>query len=698
MLPFKKCIFSLSIMLVTLNAIAQNPPKREFRGAWIATFFNIDWPASGATTAQEQSTFIQRVTEHKEAGMNAVIVQVRSQCDAMYASSIEPWSRDLTGTQGTPPNPYYDPLEFMITETRKQGMEFHAWFNPFRALSSATPANLAALHSSHVINTNPSWIMDCVTGTTTQKILNPGNPDVTNYIIRVVMDVVRRYDVDGIHMDDYFYPNPATTTYNDDAEFSLYSRGIANKNDWRRANIDSLVKRLGDSIRSVKPWVKYGYSPTGIWLSASGGNGGSNTSTGALQHHKDHFANSRLWQQQNWIDYLMPQVYWHIGQTGSDYANLIPWWNNNAFSRHIYIGMASYKVGVSGNGTFTTDQTQIPQQVRMNRANANINGSVYYNTTTLRSNTLGHRDSLRLNYYNKPALVPAMSWKTSLTTNAPTGLTVTPVNANTVTLNWIRPADGISEYQKVKRFVVYRSTTNPIDINNANNILTILWNDATTFTDNTLDGTSTYFYTVTALNRLQHESVQSAAASSTGMPLNLKDFFVTNSIENKVNLNWQTTNEVNVLHFEVEKSSNTLGDFKTYTIVKAKNELVNDYYVDYTWQTTEKESWFRLRMVDKDGSYKYSSILNVQNKTFSPSLVIKNTAIKQGENLIINFGDYNKEASYNILTLAGKQVLNGKCKFNQGNGLLSSINLNKGMYVIRLQAVSQQSATIIWVY
>jgi hypothetical protein len=280
-----------------------------------------------------------------------------------------------------------------------------------------------------------------------------------------------------------------------------------------------------------------------------------------------------------------------------------------------------------------------------------------------------------------------MSWKTNLTTNAPTGLTVTPVNANTVTLNWIRPADGISEYQKVKRFVIYRSTTNPIDITNANNILTILWNDATTFTDNTLDGTSNYFYTVTALNRLQH-----------GMPLNLKDFFVSYNIEKKLKLNWQTTNEVNVLHFEIEKSSDASINFKNYAIVKAKNETVNDYQHNYVWQPNEKENWFRLRMVDKDGSYKYSPIINAQNKTYSSSLIVKNNAIKQGENLIINFGDYNTEVNYKIITIAGKQLFTGICKVNNGNGLLNSTNLSKGMYVIQLQAVNQQSSALIWVY
>lgn len=690
--------FVLFTCLFSLHSVSQNSPKRELRAAWIATFFNIDWPASGATTAQEQSTFIQRVTEHKEAGMNAVIVQIRSQCDAMYPSNIEPWSRDLTGTQGTPPNPYYDPLDFMITETRKQGMEFHAWFNPFRALSSATTGNLAALHSTHVINTNPSWILDCITGTTTQKILNPGIPEVTDYVIRVVMDVVRRYDIDGIHMDDYFYPNPASTTYNDAATYSMYSRGIPDKNDWRRANIDSLVKRLGDSIRSVKPWIKYGYSPTGIWLSASGGNGGSNTNTTALQHHKDHFANSRLWLQSNWIDYLMPQVYWHTGQTGSDYSNLIPWWNNNAFSRHIYIGMASYKVGVSGNGTFTTDPNQIPQQVKMNRANANILGSVYYNTTTFRSNTLGHRDSLRLNYYLKPALVPSMSWKSTFTTNPPTNLTVLPINATTVNLSWTRPIDGVSEYEKVKRFAIYRSTINPVDITNANNLLTVLWNDGTTFTDNTLDGISLYYYVVTSLNRLQNESTPSNAANSQGLPLTLKDFYVSNNLEGKLKLNWQTINEYNVSHFEIEKSSNTNNEFKATAITKAKNESINDYSYNYSWLKNEKETWFRLKMMDKDGSFKYSPVVFAKNNLYIPEILVRNNFIRAGETINIKFGDFNTELQYSIITIQGKIVQTGKSLISNGNGIINTNKLHKGLHIIKVKSGKYVASTKLMVH
>lgn len=678
---------TLFFAILWLSSFEQTTPKRELRGAWIATFSNIDWPSSGATTAQEQSTFIQRITEHKATGMNAVFVQIRSQCDAMYNSSFEPWSRDLTGTQGTAPNPYYDPLSFMIDETRKQGMEFHAWFNPYRALSSATATNLAALHGTHVINTNPSWILDCVTGTTTQKILNPGIPEVTDYIIKVVMDVVRRYDVDGIHMDDYFYPNPATTTYNDDATFATYSRGISNKNDWRRANIDSLVKRLGDSIRTVKPWIKYGFSPSGIWISSSTSGSlvnnlntvGSNTSSGATQHYKDHFANSRLWQQSNWLDYNLPQVYWHQGQTGSDYNNLVFWWNNNAFNRHMYMGMASYKVGVASNGDFTTNNRQIPNQLRLNRLYPSVSGSVFYNTTSLRNNLLWHRDSLQI-LFSKPALTPFMSWKSTLTPNAPINLTATPINATTVTLNWTKAADGPSEFQKTRQFVVYRSTSHPVDINDANNLMAITNTDLiSTYTDNTLDGVSDYFYVVTAVNRIHGESVVSNAVTNNPLPTKLQNFYVHNLKDNVATIKWTTSNELNVSHFELEHSHNQK-DFSTIEKLHANNKAPN-YYAIKTSFKDEFDHYYRLKIVENNGKNSYSKVLKIESKNNSLFKLLNNTIAKGGF-LQFNTNNEVKLCNYMIVDASARVLQLGK--LNNAGTIALAPTLQSGMYFVKI--------------
>ncbi len=684
----KKLLFGSAFLFLSFIVLAQNPPKREMRAAWLATYANIDWPANGATTAQEQSTYIQRMDEHKATGMNAVFVQIRSQCDAMYPSSIEPWSRDLTGTQGVAPNPYYDPLEFMITETRKRGMEFHAWFNPYRALASATTTNLNALHPTHIINSQPTWILDGVTGTTTQKILNPGLPQVWDYVISVVMDVVRRYDVDGIHFDDYFYPNPALTTYNDDATFAANGRGIATKAEWRRSNVDTLIRRLNDSIHSVKPWVKFGISPSGIWLtyaaSPSINTFGSNTSSGATQHYKDLFCNSRLWQQQGWVDYLMPQVYWWMGQTGSDYNNLIPWWNNNAFSRHMYIGMAGYKVGDNAQGNFGTNNREFPNQIRLNRQHANISGHVVYNTTSLRNNPLGFRDSLTQFFFNKPALLPVMSWIESTPPAAPTSLTVNQSTLGFVDLTWTNPTPAVNEMDKVKRIAIYRSTNAVVDITNANNLLGVTWNDTTGFRDNTVQQGTLYYYVVTTLDRLQNESTTSNTASFTTLPLRLVNFSLTKNTNQSLLVNWQTENEINVSHFDIERAINNF-NFTPIKKVIAENKTRNNYSFNDDINGLNNQLFYRIKMVDQDGKFSFSNTLSISagKKT---GIKVFPTMVRKGDNINIYSNNLDiLKLNYSLVDATARIVQQGVLQIT-GNGTISISNqLSGGIYYLILR-------------
>ncbi len=680
--------YLLFILLATISTqlSAQNPPKREFRGVWMATFSNIDWPAVGSTSAQEQSTFIQRVNEHQATGMNALFVQIRSQCDAMYASSFEPWSRDLTGTQGTAPNPYYDPLQFMITETRKKGMEFHAWLNPFRALSTATTTTLAALSPNHIINQQPSWILDCTTisNGSVQKILNPGLPEVWDHIIKVVMDIVRRYDVDGIHFDDYFYTSPSLTTFNDDAAYTANSRGIVNRADWRRSNIDSLIKRVNDSIKSVKPWVKFGVSPSGIWLSNStspANPAGSATSSGATQHYRDHYANSRLWQNQGWIDYNIPQIYWFMGQTGSNYSVLVPWWNNNAFNRHMYIGMAGYKVGDADQGSFATNNREIPNQIRLNRQQSNVTGHVFYNTTSLRNNPLGFRDSLRLFFFNKPALLPTMSWKDNTAPQPATNLVATQAFLNTITLNWVKPAVGVNEIDTVRRFVIYRSTTSPVDITNANNILHITPSVETTYTDFTVGQGITYYYVVTALDRLHNESAVSNTAALLALPLQLQSFTVQKNDAQSVLLNFTTSNEVNVSHFEIERAhQNQI--FQTVTTLTAKNNsLTNNYSLVDTVQAGKY--LYRIKMVDKDATISYSQTIAYTVASRNNWIKVYPTSIKKGASIKVENSSNNtlSKIQFSIVHANGAIVQRG---IVQNERIQVDANLQSGLYVIQL--------------
>ncbi|HEY1010358.1 MAG: family 10 glycosylhydrolase [Daejeonella sp.] len=495
----KKLLPLLGMLFCVLNVFAQSPPKRELRGVWISTHISLDWPNRTHTPVQQQTALKGILDHNKATGMNAAYFQVRSQSDAMYPSALEPWSYYLTNNQGTAPSPLWDPLQFAIEETRKRGMEFHAWINPYRAVATLANANNPAQYApTHVSKTHPEWML--TVGTV--QILNPGLPEVRDHVTNVIVDIVKRYDVDGIHFDDYFYPNG---TSGDDAAYNADPRGfpatVAGRADWRRDNVNLLIKRVSDSINVLKPWVKFGVSPSGIYRSSTDPNIGSPTSAGALQHYSSLFADTKKWIQSGWVDYLTPQVYWYIGQAGSDYKLLVPWWNNNSFGRHIYIGMADYKVNTTG----WLSRSEIPNQVRLNRANPNVFGQTHFRHAFLVGNLLNYRDSLKNHFYNKPALLPAMTWKDSVPPVAPSALALNRTSGS-VTLSWTRPPVSGSEFDKVRRFAVYRSSSSSIDLENSANLIGLTDTDQETYTDSTIAADSTYYYTVTSLDRLHNES------------------------------------------------------------------------------------------------------------------------------------------------------------------------------------------------
>ena len=498
----KTPLLSIFLSLVlALNGMAQNTPKREFRGAWIATYANIDWPNRSQTPAQQRAALISILDHHKATGINAVFVQVRSQCDAMYASPIEPWSADLTGLQGRAPSTPWDPMAFAIEECRKRGMEFHAWINPYRAI--ANYANIGTFDPNHVARRKPEWLL----AAGTQRILNPALQEVRDYVTSVIEDIVTRYDVDGIHFDDYFYPN---ATFNDDANYLADPRGFIDRGDWRRDNVNMLVQQVSERIKTAKPWVKFGISPSGIYRNSTNPAIGSNTS--GLQHYVTLYADSRKWLQEGWIDYLAPQVYWYIGQPGANYGVLIPWWNNNSYGRHIYIGMAGYKVNDPAQGTHWANPSQIPNQMRMNRdaAHSNIYGQAIYNTSSMRSATkLGFRDSLRYDFYSKPALLPNMPWRDNAAPSAPTDLIAQRHGNDSVVITWTKPADNGNEFDKVRQFAIYRSLSPMIDPENTDNLIAITNTATGRYTDKALASDAPYYYFVTALDRFHNESAPS---------------------------------------------------------------------------------------------------------------------------------------------------------------------------------------------
>ena len=495
---------------MSMLVFGQQPPKREMRGAWIATYSNIDWPNRTQTPAQQRAAFLSIIDHHKATGLNTLYIQVRSQCDAMYPSAIEPWSADLTGTQGKEPSTFWDPMQFMIDECHKRGIEFHAWINPYRAAGNSN--NIPGFAANHVTKAHPDWLLT----QGTLRVLDPGLAVVRDYITSVIVDIVNRYEVDGIHFDDYFYPPAApagTTPYNDDSSFTLDPRGFTVRGDWRRDNVTLLIKRLNDTIQTLKPAVKFGVSPSGIYRNST--NPDIGTPTSGLEHYTTLYADTKKWLQAGWVDYIAPQVYWYIGQPGANYAAIVPWWNNQANNgRHIYIGMAGYKVNDAAQGANWANPSQIPNEMRLNRTFPNVYGQAIYNTSSMRATTrLGFRDSLRLFFYQKPALLPRMPWRDSVAPEAPAALTVVKYPGDSAVLNWVKPA-ATGVLDKVRQFVVYRSEEPTIDFTNANNILAITNNDTTNFSDKSGVAGITYYYAITSLDRYHNESEGSNTASN----------------------------------------------------------------------------------------------------------------------------------------------------------------------------------------
>lgn len=482
-------------------------PKREMRGVWISTHLSLDWPNRLHTPAQQRAELVRILDHNKATGMNAAFLQVRSQSDAMYPSDLEPWSYYLTNNQGSAPSPAWDPLQFAIDESRKRGLEFHAWINPYRAVATATSAgNTAQYAANHVSRTHPEWML--TVGNV--MILNPGLAAVREHVTSVIMDIVNRYDIDGIHFDDYFYP---AGTINDDAAYAADPRGFpataAGRADWRRDNINLLIAGVNERIRAAKPWVKFGVSPSGIYRSSTDPAVGSPTSNGASQHYLSNFADTRTWLRQGWLDYLAPQVYWYIGQAGSDYKLLVPWWNENAFGRHMYIGIADYKMNTAG----WLDPKQVANQIALNRAQSTVSGQIHFRHAFLAANPLGYRTDLQQNVYHRPALVPAMPWKDTATPAAPEGLAASSGD-NGVVLAWAPALEARDEMEKVRRFAVYRSEQRAIDVEAPGSLVGVTEAAAPAFADTKAEAGKYYYYAVTALNRLSHESATSNVVSN----------------------------------------------------------------------------------------------------------------------------------------------------------------------------------------
>ncbi len=487
----RKILLAQIILLSAMYSCfgASDPPKREFRGTWIATVDNIDWPKTTIVPDQKKR-LIDMLDELKRDGINIVMFQIRPECDALYPSDLEPWSFWISGKQGTPPSPYYDPLQFALDEAHKRGMELHAWFNPYRAERSVGGY---PLDDEHVINKYPDWILDF----DALKIMDPGLPMVRAHVTSVIMDVVNRYDIDGIHFDDYFYPYPPNQIgYEDLDTYKNYKHGDASDNnigDWRRENVNILMRMIHDSIQVVKPWVKFGISPFGIYK-----NGVPEGITG-MDAYNVIYADPLAWLNERVIDYLTPQLYWAIGGN-QDFIKLSDWWGEQIAprGRHFYPG-----------SIFRSEYSkfELPNQLKVTRSNENAQGNVYFSAKHFGNNTKGFRDELVTDYYRHIALLPVMSWKDSIAPNVPLNLAYDALyEGGPFALQWDLPAtaaDGDSAY----RYVVYRfgDSPQPEDIQEPKYIADIAGARYNKPPVPNTTGTP-YYYLVTALDRNYNES------------------------------------------------------------------------------------------------------------------------------------------------------------------------------------------------
>jgi uncharacterized lipoprotein YddW (UPF0748 family) len=511
-------IYRLFILLILLlpclqKAVAQiatppiykADPKREFRGVWIATVENIDWPQPRSTADQQKQQLINILNAHQQTGINAVMFQVRPAADAFYAKSREPWSQWLTGRQGQAPTPLYDPLDFAITEAHKRGMELHAWFNPYRATNDL---KFSLLSPNHITNVKPEWFF--IYGD--KKQFNPGIPEVREYIVKVILDVVDNYDIDGVHMDDYFYPYAiAGQKINDADAFKKYGGDFTDIKDWRRNNVDVLIKMLSDSIHKHKPHMKFGISPSGIWANKYQNPDGSDTHGG--DSYYELYADSRKWIKEGWLDYINPQIYWPIGYPNADFTKLVDWWSDNTYNHHLYVGHAAYRINERRVTNFKHPQ-EVPDQIKYLRANPRVQGSVFFSSASLTSNLLGFTDSLKKTYYRHPALQPVMLWLDSVPPNVPRTFTAKAEN-NAVHLTWEAPILA-DDKEPVYGYVIYRfEGTEKIDVGDPKNILHIQYNTEPSYQDSTAQRGKTYSYIITAIDRLKNESDRSPAIAVT---------------------------------------------------------------------------------------------------------------------------------------------------------------------------------------
>ncbi|WP_458242749.1 glycoside hydrolase family 10 protein [Streptomyces sp. MAI_2237] len=386
-------------------ATAGGEPKRrraarEMRGVWVATVTNRDWPSKPGLTADRQRAELVAILDRAvQDRLNTVIFQVRPTADALWPSPYEPWSQVLTGTQGGAPG--WDPLGTAVEQAHARGLELHAWFNPYRIANHTDPGRLVATHPARV---HPDWVVTYGG----KMYYNPGLPEVRAFVEKAILDAVRKYPLDAVHFDDYFYPYPvAGQTFDDDAAYDRYGGGFASRADWRRDNIDKLVRETAAGIKRIRPAAQFGISPFGVWRNAATDSRGSDTRAG-VQTYDDLCADTRKWVRKNWIDYICPQIYWNIGFAAADYAELLPWWAEVAkgTATRLYIGEALYKAGDPAQSAAWQDPAELSRHLTLGADHPEVRGHVYFAARDVAADPIGAMARVVADHYQRPARPP----------------------------------------------------------------------------------------------------------------------------------------------------------------------------------------------------------------------------------------------------------------------------------------------------
>lgn len=434
----------LSRALVALQPLNYSMPEmpREFRGVWIATVANIDWPISPDDPyAKQKQDFVAILDYYKTLNFNAVIVQVRAAGDAFYPSNLAPWSEYLTGKQGQAPATSENPLTWMINEVHARGMEFHAWLNPYRATMDLTTADLSP---DHDYNLHRNWMVKYGT----RYYYNPGLPEVKSHLLAVIKEIVANYDIDAVHFDDYFYPYKIPgQDFPDLATYNQYKKAGQSHDDWRRENVNGLIFALNQTIKQSKPWVQFGISPFGVWRNQDKDPKGSPTQAGQT-NYDDLYADVLKWMQNDWIDYLIPQLYWSMDHPLASHRKLNDWWARNHFNTNIYIGNGPYKIRDDADQAWKNPR-EINNQISYTRTLPTIQGNAFFSAKSMKTKNQDVAQLLKNELYNEPALPPSFRPKQSVIIDVPVVFEV-ETNSVSTKISMDKPLDPAIRYALIQ--------------------------------------------------------------------------------------------------------------------------------------------------------------------------------------------------------------------------------------------------------